>query len=141
LLDVLEHVEHDYLALAEARRVLRPGGVLVVTVPAHPWLWSSHDRFLHHYRRYRGEDLRARLEEAGFSTEQMSHLYMTLFPVVACVRLWEHSAERERSYMGPATGVLPDLLSWICNMEARLVRRGGCLPFGSSLLAVCRRPA
>ena len=64
--DVLEHVDDDVAALRELRRVAAPGAVLLVTVPAHPRLWSAHDVALHHRRRYRRAELLARLRAAGW---------------------------------------------------------------------------
>src|SRR4029079_14886838 len=64
LLDVLEHIADDVAALAAARRALRPGGHLLVTVPALPWLWSRHDEANHHHRRYLPRGLRRSLRQA-----------------------------------------------------------------------------
>jgi ubiquinone/menaquinone biosynthesis C-methylase UbiE len=68
-LNVLEHIKDDRRVLAELYRVLEPGGVLVVLVPAHPRLYSDLDRNLGHHRRYTEAELRARFEEAGFVVE------------------------------------------------------------------------
>src|SRR3954470_12586476 len=65
-LDVVEHVPDDRRALAELRRVVRSGGVLLVTVPAYPSLWSQHDVVNRHYRRYRAHSLRAAAAGAGW---------------------------------------------------------------------------
>jgi len=86
-LDVLEHVEEDAGAIAEARRVLRPGGRLLVTAPACPWLWSEHDVALEHRRRYRRRDLLAKIEAAGFDVERESYFNTLLFPLAAAYRL------------------------------------------------------
>jgi len=64
MLDVLEHLDDDVAALAEARRVLRPGGVLVLTVPAHPFLFSTWDRLVGHRRRYTRKRLAAAARSA-----------------------------------------------------------------------------
>ena len=66
LLDVLEHIEDDYTAIKEAYRVLREDGFLIVTVPAHKFLWSLHDKYLHHKRRYNKEELCYVLEKNNF---------------------------------------------------------------------------
>jgi len=86
-LDVLEHVDDDGAALAEARRVLRSGGCLLVTAPACPWLWSEHDVALGHRRRYRQRDLLAKIEAAGFDVERESYFNTLLFPLAAAYRL------------------------------------------------------
>jgi SAM-dependent methyltransferase len=84
--DVLEHIADDRSAVAEVARVLRPGGVFLFTVPAHPWLWSGHDEALWHQRRYRRAGLKRLLAEAGFELRWLSYWNAVLFPVVAMHR-------------------------------------------------------
>src|SRR5213078_89565 len=64
-LDVLEHLEDDRAALAELRRVVAPGGSLLVTVPAYQWLWSGHDVINHHCRRYTRRSMQRAAERSG----------------------------------------------------------------------------
>jgi len=97
-LDVVEHVEADTAALAEIRRVLKPGGILVMSVPAYAFLWSSHDEALHHKRRYTAGMLAPRLKDAGLVTTRMTYLLSVLFPAIALFRL----ADRLRPQTGPA---------------------------------------
>lgn len=75
MLDVLEHIEDDAGALLAARDALRPGGRLLLTVPALGWLWSRHDAANAHYRRYGPRGLRARLEAAGFVVETLRFFF------------------------------------------------------------------
>ena len=72
-LDVLEHLKDDAGALAEAARLLKPGGRLVLTVPAWPGLWSEHDVALGHHRRYRRADLVRRVRSAGLEVERTTY--------------------------------------------------------------------
>jgi len=146
-LDVVEHVEDDVRALSEAARVLRPGGVAFVTVPAHSWLWSDHDRALHHQRRYGRAQLDERLRAAGLVPERLSFYNTALFPVVALVRL----AQRLRRFVrAPERVAVPRsdvrvppaaanvALRELFAAEGAWLARAD-LPFGVSLVAVARR--
>lgn len=80
LFDVLEHLSDPGVCLSEVRRVVRPGGVVIVTVPAHERLWSPHDDLVGHERRYRTGELRSSLREAGLDVRWMSPFYGFLVP-------------------------------------------------------------
>src|SRR3954451_22255349 len=86
-LDVVEHVPDDRRALAELRRVVRPGGFLLVTVPAYPALWSHHDVVNRHCRRYRARSLRAAAAGAGWRLVRDTHFNSALLAPAAAVRL------------------------------------------------------
>lgn len=85
--DVLEHIADDQAAAKEVARVLRPGGVFIFSVPAHPWLWSAHDVALWHQRRYRRSELVRLLEAAGFEIRWLSYWNSVLFPAVVARRV------------------------------------------------------
>jgi SAM-dependent methyltransferase len=87
LLDVLEHVEADEAALASIAGKLKPGGRILITVPAHPWMWSAHDEVNHHKRRYTRKTLRGAIEAAGLRVEMLSWFNSLLFPLAAAARL------------------------------------------------------
>lgn len=80
IFDVLEHVEDRSTALAEARRIVRPGGFAVITVPAHQWLWSRHDEVVGHVRRYEVADLVEELRRSGWKTGWCSEFFGFLLP-------------------------------------------------------------
>ncbi|HEX6376761.1 MAG TPA: class I SAM-dependent methyltransferase [Allosphingosinicella sp.] len=86
LLDVLEHVDDDRAALASIVRKLKPGGRILIAVPAHPWMWSAHDVVNHHKRRYTRKTLRAVVEAAGLKIHMMSWFNSLLFPLAAAAR-------------------------------------------------------
>jgi SAM-dependent methyltransferase len=86
LLNVLEHIDDDAGAVAHIARVLKPGGVAVVEVPAGPELYDVYDKYLHHYRRYRLRELCTLLEQAGLRVTSRSHLGFLVYPAFALVK-------------------------------------------------------
>src|SRR5262249_33632656 len=80
--DMIAHLEDDRQALRKLAAKTRPGGGLVITVPANPRLWSYFDEANHHCRRYVPDDLAAKAEAAGFAVEYLSHFMATIFPLV-----------------------------------------------------------
>jgi SAM-dependent methyltransferase len=141
-LDVIEHTADDQRALLELGRVCRPGGFLLVTVPAYQALWSRHDEVNHHYRRYSRRTLRAAVEGAGLWVARMSAFNSLLLPPAAVVRL----AQRQL-LNGNGAGNDLHLAPWWLNgtlelplrMEAAWLRRRFTLPAGLSLVAVLRK--
>lgn len=136
LFDVLEHVEEDVAALRALREQLKPGGRIVLTVPAHPWLWSGHDVKLHHFRRYTATELRRCCEAAGCRVVRMSYFNLLLFPLAVAARLLDRLRPRRES-LGeepPAEPINRAFLALFAS-EARLLRRFD-LPYGVSLLAI-----
>jgi len=139
-LDILEHIPDDAAAFREICRVLKPGGVLVLSVPAFRTLWGPHDVALMHQRRYRAGEIASRLSGAGFHLERISYSIFFLFPVVLVVRVLE------KLKRGEPEASLPAVPRWfnavlvrLQDFEAALIRRFR-LPWGSSVVAVARRP-
>src|SRR5688572_14418786 len=85
-LDVVEHLDDDVAGLREMRRVLRPGGRVLIFVPTFMWLWGVQDDISHHRRRYRLPELRRALTEAGFEVERTTYANITFLPPVFLVR-------------------------------------------------------
>jgi SAM-dependent methyltransferase len=137
-LDVVEHTPDDRRTLRELRRVTRPGGTLVVTVPAYQALWSAHDIVNGHYRRYRVSELRAAAQEAGWYHLRDSYFNALLLGPAAVVRLTRRRprARSARSELALTPAWLDGVLEWPLRLEAAVLRGGARLPFGLSLLAV-----
>jgi len=135
--DVLYHILEHVEALREFRRCLRPGGVLVLNLPAYRWLWSYHDDRVHSKHRFtRGEVLRL-LRSAGL-TPTFSTYWNTLpFPLVVLRRkvFPPRTAESDvKLYSPPVEAVFNSAMA----LEQAWNRLGGVLPFGTSVFAVAR---
>jgi SAM-dependent methyltransferase len=141
-LDVIEHTPDDRLALTELRRVCRPGGWMLVTVPAYQSLWSRHDEANHHYRRYSRVSLRQAAQSAGWTVSRLTSFNSLLLAPAAAVRLAQRRLGTHNGYTNDLA-LAPEWLNTVLErplaMEAAWLARGRVLPFGLSLLAVLRR--
>jgi SAM-dependent methyltransferase len=137
--DVLEHAD-DGLALAELHRVLEPGGLLFISVPAHAWLWSVRDTLAGHRRRYTRATLRARVAEAGFTVERLFGYQCLLLPLLAASRWWSRRSGRaDTAGEDCPAGALNAVLLAINRVEVS-AGRWWRPPTGSSLVMVARKP-
>lgn len=141
-LDLLEHVAEDDVALAEMFRSVRPGGGVIVSVPQHPWLWSSADDYAHHKRRYRRQELASRLHGAGFDVRRLTSFVSLLLPLMALSRTRKHDLESydpTSEYRAPRA--VDRVFEGTLEVERRMIAAGVSLPLGGSLFAVATRPA
>ncbi len=149
LFDVLEHLDDDVGALRGLRQLLTERGVLLLTVPADPNLWSYFDVGSHHKRRYYESDLRAKLVESGYVVEYLTPYMSVLQPVMWLGRrfaAWRaarpQSAAEAWSVAEADLRVRPvsgAVLDFLLEQELRVLRRRRRLPIGASLLCVARR--
>ncbi len=140
-IDVIEHVKEDRASLETLLGLLKPGGRLILTVPAFPFLWSGHDEEHHHQRRYRRRPLINMLTEAGFEVRYSSYYNCLLFPLVAMIRIAKNLLPGDNH----PDDTMPQ--PWLNNIlyrafasECRWVAKNRRLPFGVSLIAVATRP-
>lgn len=145
--DVIEHLSDDARPLADMRSLLKPGGALVVTVPAAPSLWSYFDDAAGHFRRYTRSSLVCALEGAGLEVEYATPFMTAIFPLVWLGRRLAALSSRERARAHDLTEaelritpLVNEVLARVLSQEARLIERGRVLPVGTSLLAIARRP-
>lgn len=138
LMDVLEHAD-DAAVLGEVRRVLRPGGVAILTVPALPWLWSYRDDAAGHRRRYTRRSLARAVRAAGLTGLETRSYQCLLLPLVAVTRLAGRRARSTREMEESPGPWANAVLGALTRAEVRL---GSTIPWpwGSSLAAVCGKP-
>jgi len=140
LLDVLEHVPDDLGSLRAIHRRLKPGGALLLTVPANPWMWSAHDAAHHHFRRYTRKQLEELFLRSGLEVELLSYFNTLLYPLIAAARIVGKLLRRESSDDKLPGNAVNTVLNKIFGLEAAMLGRVP-MPFGVSLVAVVRRPA
>jgi SAM-dependent methyltransferase len=141
-LDVLEHLDDDMSGLREAVRLLKPGGLLLITVPALPSLWGGQDIVSEHRRRYTKRSLGQLLKEAGLKDFRTNYFNAFLFPLVAMIR-WGRRAvglgDRARmDFDSHRPGMLNEALAWVFGLERHIVDHVS-IPIGVSLIATHSR--
>ena len=140
-LDVLEHIREDNEALKKLFSLLRPGGWLVLTVPALMSMWSYNDELNHHFRRYEKEELIFKTEQAGFQVEKCSYYNCFLFAPAWFVRKVKNIFRIRTSdvYGKAKKSFINSLLSTIFISEKYCLRKNS-FPIGVSLITACQRP-
>ncbi len=141
MLDVLEHLEKDVESAQVAASLLRPGGILLCTVPAGQWLWTRRDEHHQHFRRYSARSFNKLFDQPGLQVELFSHLNTWLFPLAAAARLMDklrntHDTTDLRIPPGPINAALRMIFA-----SERFALGRVALPVGLSLVAVARKTA
>ena len=135
--DVLEHVDDDAGAVREIERVLKPGGVLIATVPAHQWLFSAHDRSLHHRRRYSKNEFRKLLKK-NFNEVNISWIHSAiLIPAIIQRTLTKLIKFKDSGISGNI--YLNKIVGHWYRLELAIVEKYNNLPFGLSLIGVAKK--
>ena len=125
MMDVLEHVPDPVALVKEYISKVPASTNFIVTVPAFQFLWSEHDVFLEHYRRFTVKDIEAVLREAGLTIKSGHYLYGLLFPAISTVRLLKKTkamSTTPKSDMKPMSDAMNNILSKICKIDHSLIR-------------------
>jgi len=146
-MDVLEHIENERKAIKEIFRVLKPGGVFILTVPALPFLFSKHDNAQGHFRRYNRKYLSKLLKSCGFEKDRISYFNTLLsFPIIIfrlLSKLEPFSGladfDAKINYDIYKAHVFNKLLASIFSLEAKMLKKTD-IPFGVSLVAFYKKP-
>lgn len=139
-MDVIEHLD-DAAALAEYRRILRPGGLVLLTVPAYEWLWSDHDDWAAHLRRYTRASLVTTVGDAGFEPLHTAYFNSFLVPPAAVLRRTpvRRLVKGHQDEVGAASPLIDRVMTRLSAVERRLARRRRGVPFGLSIVMLARR--
>lgn len=139
-LDVIYHKQvKDNIALSEFYRVLKPGGILILRVPANKWLRLVHDKEVHTRERYTHYELQKKLLRAGFQIELLSFVNMVLLPLAILKQLKESLSNKKiESGVGRVYPFINKIILTLLLIEVTLLRYVN-LPFGLGLISVCRK--
>jgi SAM-dependent methyltransferase len=144
LFDVLEHISDDNKVLEDLHSMLVNDGLLLLTVPAHPSLWSYFDEESHHARRYEFAELESKLLKAGYRIEYITYYMSGIFPFLWLIRRSRQGRETKNA-KDLAYGelrivpIVNELLGFIISQEFRLIARKCKIPIGTSILAMARK--
>jgi SAM-dependent methyltransferase len=139
--DVIEHIKEDRIVLSEMYRAVRQGGGIILSVPQHPWLWSSADEAAHHVRRYRRQELRAKVERAGFKVVRMTSFVSLLLPLMMLSRLQQRKPNANYDLLSELSisGLANTLLERILDLERLAIHFGCSWLAGGSLLLIAQK--
>lgn len=140
--DVLEHIEEDEQVLGQIHGALKPGGVVLLTVPQHAWLWSPVDDYACHIRRYSAKEIHAKVEGTGFEVLRSTSFVSSLLPAMFASRLVQKVSAKK--YADPTAELrispwLNGLFEKMLGAELAVIRNGINLPVGGSRLIVARK--
>jgi len=137
-LDVIEHIEDENDVLLEINRVLKPGGHLVITVPAYQFLFSYWDQLLHHKRRYTTRNLKHQTDKVDLSTIKLSYFNSFLLPPAVVFRTVKSATKKKTSDFVNLPVLLNNILYSVSTLEAKLVLLKS-IPFGLSIIGMFQK--
>ena len=132
-MDVLEHIQDDFSALKEWKSVLKPNGMMLISVPAFNHLWSNHDEFLGHYRRYNKRDLYNLAKSVGFKEIKIHYIFSYVYPAVYFLRKCLPKLFFKNSDLKKNNKLINSILTLFGYLE---YKSGGSNYFGTSLVGI-----
>ncbi len=136
--DVLEHTENDLAIIKEINRVLKDDGFILLTVPAHTWLWSGHDMAMEHKRRYSKKDLLEKLKKGGFVIKKQTHfVFPGIFYIFYCKILKTKPKKGETLDITLPKFLNRILILWLV-LEAKIIKMIS-IPFGTSFVVLAQK--
>lgn len=139
--DVLEHIDDDSLAIRNIYQSLNSGGLLLITVPQHQWLWSQSDEIACHCRRYEPGQMEGKLSEAGFEIVRTTSFMFLLLPLMALSRLWQRFARPDFNAWSELRlpRAISAIFAVILKFELSAIKSGINFPAGGSRFIVARK--
>lgn len=140
--DVLEHIEADDQVLMQMHSALKPGGVMLITVPQHPWLWSPIDGYACHVRRYSAKELHRKVIGAGFKILRSTSFVSSLLPAMLASRMVQKLIPSKDADATAELRISPGLnkiFEMVLGAEVAMIRTGVNFPLGGSRLVVARK--
>jgi SAM-dependent methyltransferase len=142
IFDVLEHIQEDEKVLSQMNQAVRKGGGILITVPQHKFLWSDADKFGLHVRRYEYQEMKNKVEKAGFKVIRSTSFLSFLLPFMLASRFMsgrkiEAKGAKMELEINPA---LNRIFGWITNLERLFIMAGVRFPLGGSLLLIAQKP-
>lgn len=139
--DILEHLQSDVDAISEMKRVLKPGGVAFISIPAFRFLWSSFDDVNWHKRRYRRKEISLKVTGSGMNIVKAGYFNFFLFPLALIRRFYEKLFKRnKKTYYLPKTGKISNwVFKKIFTFEQFFLPHPS-FPFGVSIICIARKP-
>lgn len=139
--DVLEHIEEDETVLGQLHRAIKPGGVLLLTVPQHPWLWSASDEYACHVRRYTCAEIEKKISKSGFELLRSSSFVTSILPAMVLSRALQ---KRKKGTFDPAgelkiNPALNKIFYGLMMLELAGIKLGMNYPIGGSRLIIAKK--
>ena len=140
LMDVLEHVEDDVGLLRKVAATLPSGTYFLISVPAFRFMWSAHDHFVEHKRRYTLPELETAARRAGLQVQQGCYFFALVFPLALLTRIPSRLLHRgpPQSQLKRHSPSVNAVLEWLCRLELGMLRHNRLV--GLTAFCLCRKP-